>query len=196
MKKCYRKWLVIIFLALTTSFSSRAGEIDVDVAGLSYHIGAGSCCPAYTDAPRRLDWYGAFVFNPGVGVGYDFRAKSTEGGFSGATKLVYFRDCDDRGFFMGGGGVRYRWMLGECFSTDINGLAMLSAGQQWKTSRYNCSLIPLILLGSNYHFANDITLGANFTVAPRNRSFDATGGFWILFTTLQLSFPVLVPKSK
>ncbi|MEL6413178.1 MAG: hypothetical protein AAFQ08_03575, partial [Bacteroidota bacterium] len=112
------------------------------------------------------------------------------------TKLIYFRDCDDRGFFMGGGGIRYRWMLGQRFSTDLNGLAMLSAGQEWASSKYKLSILPLFLLGGSYHFANEITVGANFTLAPRNKSFDATGGFWIIFTTLQLSFPIFVPEAK
>jgi len=71
-------------------------------------------------------------------------------------------------------------------------MATLSAGQQWYTSTYNYDILPLILLGVNYHFKNDRILGMNFTVDPKNSSFDATGGFWILFTTLQLSFPISI----
>lgn len=181
-------------LALVTINSSQGGELDVDLTGLSYHIGGGRRKPAYEDAPRRLDKYGVFVFNPGVGIGYDFRTRSTKRGLSCATKLVYFRDCDDRGFFMGGGGARYRLTFGKYFSTDLDALAMVSAGQEWDSSKYNFSVLPLIMLGGNYHFANEITVGTNFTVAPKNTSFSATGGFWILFTTLQVSFPILVSK--
>ena len=190
MPKSHSRFLLSIALFFATLTSSWAGELDVDLTGLSYHIGASSSHPAYTSAPRRLDKNGVFVFNPGVGIGYDFRKSSGQSGFSGLTKLVYFRDCDDRSFFMGGGGVRYRYMLGTHFSIDLNALLMLSAGRDWDTDRYNYSVLPLVLLGTNYHFKNGIALGTNFTVAPRNTSFSATSGFWILFTTLQVSVPI------
>ena len=185
--------LASILLVFVTIQNSWSGELDVDLTGLSYHIGANSDNPAYEEAPRGLDKNGAFVFNPGAGIGYDFREKGTQGGFSGVTKLIYFRDCDDRGFFMAGGGMRYRFMFGKHFSMDINALAMASAGQEWASSKYNYSVLPLVLLGSNYHFENGITAGTNLTLSPQNSSFDATGGFWIIFTTLQFSFPIAWP---
>ena len=125
------------------------------------------------------------------GVGYDFRKKSTQGGFSGITKLVYFHDCDARPFFTVGGGGRYRYMLfSKRFSVDLNVMAMLSAGQDWSCDSYNYSVLPLVLLGGNYHFENGMTVGTNFTLAPKNSSFSATSGFWIIFTMLQFSFPI------
>jgi len=173
----------------TTTF---ADQINIDITGLSYRIGANKNNPAYTDAPRRLDKNGVFVFNPGVGFGWDFRPIQKQNGFSFITKAIYFRDCDDRGFFMLGGGTRYRYFFNKYLSGDINAMTMLSAGQQWRTSTYNYAILPLILLGVNYHLKNDMILGMNFTVTPKNSSFDATGGFWILFGTLQLSFPILI----
>jgi hypothetical protein len=169
-----------------------ADQLNIDITGLSYHIGANKDNPAYTAAPRRLDKNAAFVFNPGIGVGWDFRTIQRENGFSLITKAIYFRDCDDRGFFMLGGGTRYRYFFNKHFSGDMNAMAMLSAGQIWYTSTYNYSILPLVLLGANYHFENDMIWGMNFTVAPKNSSFDATGGFWILFVTLQLTFPISI----
>lgn len=49
------------------------GNVDIDLPGISYHIGGSSSNPAYTQAPRRLDENGFSVFNPGIGIGYDFR---------------------------------------------------------------------------------------------------------------------------
>ena len=94
---------------------------------------------------------------------------------------------------MAGGGGRYRHMFSQQFSVDLNVMAMLSAGQEWRTSQYNYSVLPLVLLGSNYHFEHGITAGTSLTLAPRDTSFDATGGFGIIFTTLQFSFPIAWP---
>lgn len=186
MSRCILLYLGAVFYNSLTAFA----DIDIDIMGLSYHIGANSSHPAYSDAPRRLDKNGVFVFNPGIGLGWDFRSTHKKNGFSAITKAIYFRDCDDRGFFMLGGGGRYRYFFTEQWSGDINALITLSAGQEWYTGNYHYSILPLILLGANYHFPNDIRVGSNFSLAPRNTSFDATGEFWILFTTLQVSFPI------
>jgi hypothetical protein len=37
-------------------------DMDIDITGLSYHIGHWS----YPDAPRGLDKNGNFIFNPGL----------------------------------------------------------------------------------------------------------------------------------
>jgi len=181
---------MFVFLSATATYRSWAGELDVDLPGISYHIGANSRNPAYTNAPRRLDKNGAFVYNPGIGIGYDFRKKGTKNGFSLITKGVYFQDCDARDFFVLGGGAKYRYMLSKQFSADCNGMIMVSAGQDWSQSKYNYGILPVILLGSNYHLKNDVTIGINLTLAPRNTSFSATSSFWIIFTMLQFSFPI------
>ena len=72
--------LPLILLAFISVQNSWSGELDVDLTGLSYHIGANSENPAQGRALRGLDKHGAFVFNPGAGIGYDFRAQSAQGG--------------------------------------------------------------------------------------------------------------------
>ena len=182
---------IILFYALIYPTSTLANQLNIDITGLSYHIGANKNNPAYSQAPRGLDNNGVFVVNPGIGFGWDFRNIEKKNGFSFITKAIYFRDCDDRGFFMLGGGSRYRYFFTKHFSADINAMAMLSSGQDWEDSYYYYSILPLILLGGNYHFKNDMILGMNFSIAPQNAAFTATNGFWILFGTLQITFPIL-----
>lgn len=192
MALAYRFKKFIFLYLCWTLFSPipTLADINMDITGLSYHIGANSKKPGFTKAPRGLDKNGAFAFNPGLGLGWDFRPNHKKNGFSAITKVIYFHDCDDRGFFMLGGGARYRYFFTDQFSGDINALITLAAGQQWHTSTYKYSILPLTLLGINYHFPNGMAVGTNFTIAPKNTSFDATGEFWILFTTLQVSFPI------
>ena len=178
------------FCLFVYSLDITLGHVDVDLTGLSYHIGGSSTNPAHTGAPRKLDDNGVFVFNPGIGIGYDFRNHWHWKSLSPIVKGIYFKDCDNRGFFILGGGCRYRYFFSERISADINAMVSIAWGQQWDKSEYATSILPLILIGPNYHFKNEIILGANFTLAPRNTSFDATGSFWILFTTLQVSFPI------
>ena len=144
-----------VFLYLSIVVSTPAvtlGNVDIDVTGLSYHIGGSSSNPAYTKAPRRLDKNGVFVFNPGIGIGYDSRTLCNWKGLSPIFKAIYFRDCDDRGFYMLGGGCRYRYFFTESFSGDINVGVTVAWGQQWSTGKYKHSILPLLLLGPNYHF--------------------------------------------
>ena len=190
-----KSFFVLSLLSGAFGHRSQAGELDIDLPGLAYHIGANSENPAYTGAPRRLDKNGVFVFNPGLGIGYDFRSQSTQNGWSILTKGVYFQDCDARDFFTLGGGARYRYMLSKRFSADLNAMLMLSAGQEWQLNEYVFGWLPVLLLGGNYHFENDMTAGLNLTLAPRNTAFSATSGFWIIFTMLQISFPIAQPQS-
>ena len=85
--------------------SANAGEIDIDVYGLSYHLDA---TEAYAEAPRGLDDKGQWVFNPGIGVTYDFRDNISVEGFSPIVAVGYFQDCADYPFYFAGAGVRYR----------------------------------------------------------------------------------------
>ena len=92
-----RSLSVIIFIMILTCFNLeniRAGTIEIDMPGLSYHIGANSEHPAYLLAPLKLDQNGAFVYNPGLGIGYDFKKEANTSGFSGIAKFIYFHDCN------------------------------------------------------------------------------------------------------
>ncbi len=188
--KTIRVWICCTFLIALSIQKSGAGSMDIDIPGMSYHIGANSQKPAYSNATLGIDNNGALVVNPGIGIGYDFRKKIARSGFSGIIKAIYFRDCDFRPFILGGGGVRYRYMFIPKLSVDANILGMLIAGQDWQASAYNFSFTPFPMLGLNYHFKNEIMLGVNFTLSPKNESHSATGGFWIIFTMIQLSFPI------
>ena len=64
----------IVFGFFLSQFAS-AGVVDVDGFGLSVHLGA-----SYAEAPLRFDSRGVYVFNPGVGIGYDFRESAMTSG--------------------------------------------------------------------------------------------------------------------
>ncbi len=174
-------YLCYIFCNPKTIF---AHQINMNITGISYHIGNYS----YPNAPRGLDKNGIFILNPGIGLGWDFRSIKRTNGFSLISQAIYFRDCGNRGVAMLGGGTRYRYFFNNQFSGDINLLVTLSAWETWKANKYKYSILPFILLGANYHFKNDITLGTNFTLMPNTPNFN--GAFWILFGTLQISFPI------
>ena len=96
IKRIKKILLISIFIVVS---GANAGEIDIDVYGLSYHLDA---TQAYAEAPRRLDSQGQWVFNPGIGVTYDFRDNISEEGFSPIVAVGYFQDCADYPFYFAG----------------------------------------------------------------------------------------------
>lgn len=194
----------LILLYLCYSFCNPktilAHQVNINITGFSYHMGNWS----YPDAPRGLDKNGNFIFNPGIGFGWDFRSAKRTSGFSPMTQAMYFRDCSDLSVAMVGGGTRYRYHFNNQFSGDINLLAAVIAWERtriklettggiekWhirKYTKFEYYIFPLFLLGVNYHFKNDMTLGTNLTLMPGTTDLDDM--YWILFAMVQLSFPI------
>jgi hypothetical protein len=66
-----KKILIYLALCMSLMFPNLiyAEHFELDIYGLSYHlVGEG-----YRDAPRGLDDKAAWVFNPGIGITYDWR---------------------------------------------------------------------------------------------------------------------------
>ncbi len=97
------------------TYNLSAGELDLYVPGLSYHIGATNDKKAYFKAPLGLDSNGAFVINPGLGYGYDFRENSREHGWSGNSIGLLFLDCARIPVVVVGLGPRYRSFISDNF---------------------------------------------------------------------------------
>src|SRR5215510_3799227 len=94
----------IAIAVLCLAARSAAADVgSVEAFGLSVHLGA-----SYEDAPRGLDADGVYVFNPGLGLEWDFRDRVSASGFSPIVWAGWFQDCDDRAFYGALGGVRYR----------------------------------------------------------------------------------------
>ena len=121
----------IIIPAIALILYSRfcfAVEIDVDFFGFTYHFDKSG---VKTDAPNRLDESGQWVFNPGVGLGYDFRKSIKNEGFSPVTLVGFFQNCANSPFFFSGGGLRYRKLVFKKLSWELNALGMLACGNDW-----------------------------------------------------------------
>jgi hypothetical protein len=177
------KMLICLFFVNAAS----AGEVGVYIPGLSYHIGANSTKPAYKDAPRGIDKNGAWVLNPGIGIGYDFRDAQKESSFSMATLAMIFRDCDDRNAYVLGVGPRYRFFVNDKISLDGDLFVSTYSAQDWDTSTYNTSIVPFASIGVNYHWQK-ISLGLKTAYAPKNKSHTSTSGFNLLFGFLYLGY--------
>ena len=98
-------------------------------------------------------------------------------------------------FLQGAQGGRYRYALNKYLFVDGSIMAVLAWGQDWNTSQYHRSILPVVLLGGGYRFENGMTAALNFNLSPVNQAFHATSGFWIVLAMLQLSFPVPYPTS-
>lgn len=179
-------YLFIFCTMLFFSQSVKAQHLEIDLYGLSYHlIGYG-----YEDAPRKLNDNGAWVFNPGVGITYDFRDTYTTNGFSGIGITGYFQDCDDRPYYFYGGGTRYRQSLSNDLIFDFNAALIFSTAQDWETSTFNTVFMPLANIGMSRPFFNRWwTL--RMTYVPENTGISATTGTDILFMNLSVSFDTI-----
>ncbi|MBX9890028.1 MAG: hypothetical protein K2X94_02040 [Amoebophilaceae bacterium] len=165
---------------------------------MSYHIGANSHNPAYTAAPRRLNADGAWVFNPGAGVSFDFRSTLCDPywyGISPILKIIYLRDCDDRSILMGGAGGRFRYSVRKKLLIDLNLLAMIWLGSIWKTNKYNFSLLPFANISLQYCLTETVSIGPVFSIIPKSSRFSATSGFNILFISLTSSITLYKPEA-
>lgn len=149
--------------------SSVSARFEVTIPGISVHFGQGA-----DHAPRKLDEKGIFVFNPGIGLAYDFRDEGNKTGFSFMAAGMYFRDCADRNMFTIGAGGRGRLMVTDNFSLDIN--LIPSLGMIDTTPVF----LPVVTAGMNYHFTPTFSTGLTFAFIPAFNDQDSNLGFFVL----------------
>ena len=178
--------------------TANAGEISLDLYGLSYHLKKQE---SYYNAPRGIGGNGQWVFNPGAGIDYDFREKGSMG-FSGYTTLGYFQDCADYPFYFGGLGVKYRnYFYGSdsmFWSAQIAGA--VASAEDWTTiGGYNSTqtdisngrntiFLPVGGLSLGYQFENKNYLSYTVTYVPQNNNAGGTAGTNLLFMWLTFGF--------
>lgn len=189
-----RKTLVATGLAIvgaTGVFSTaNAIEWDLDVYGVSYHLNPSE---ANKHAPRdlRIGERGQTVFNPGIGIGIDFRNNPSSNGFSFQTKVGWLQDCDAKDLYYGGAGVRWRHIFGKRIAFDVNALAIAGYGQDWDTKEYNWTLLPYVDVGIGYVFnvaGRDRVAMLKLAYLPSNSNISATSGTDLLFISLTFGF--------
>lgn len=173
----------IIFLFALVSLAS-AGVIDLDIFGFSYHFDEEN---AYRDAPLKLSPGGVWVYNPGVGIGYDFRKDIGKGGFSPILRVGFFQDCACSSLFYWGGGVRYRKFISQSVFFDVNASAAIVYAEDWAADEYNLSVFPFINFGLGYKF-DTRSISYNIGYVPENDVISATDGSNLFFMNLTVSF--------
>src|ERR1700691_753360 len=121
-----------------------AGEVDVDMFGFTYHLHRKG---AVYDAPLKLDKPGVKVFNPGLGLGYDFRQDRHTEGFSAIVHGGMFENCDNHPFTFAGAGVRYRKYFYKKNFFEANMLGVLSYGNDSQDKHYALAPLPYVNIG-------------------------------------------------
>jgi len=176
-----------------------AGEVSIDAYGASYHLTKEE---AYYNAPKSIgSSNGQWVFNPGIGLNYDFREKG-EMGFSAYTQLGYFQDCADYPFYFAGIGVKYRnYIYGSdhlFWSAQIAGA--VAEAEDWTTvGEYNEAqrdisygrttvFLPVGGISLGYQFENKNFLKYSLTYVPQNDDAGGTAGTDLLFMWITFGF--------
>lgn len=157
---------ILICAMLVSTLSAR---FEVSIPGISVHFGQGA-----DHAPRKLDEKGIFVFNPGIGAGYDFRDEGNKSGLSFLISGMYFKDCADRNMIVLGVGGRGRLMVSDNFSLDLNLLPSLGFIDGDK------AFLPVVTAGVNYHFTPTFSTGLTFAFVPAFNDQDSNLGFFVL----------------
>jgi hypothetical protein len=184
----YRRLPYLLILALSLSavpFSTWAGVVDIATFGFAYHLDANE---AYPDAPRALDSKGQTVFNPGLGLGYDFRKSDTTAGLSWAADLGFFDDCAAKQVYFAGAGAHYTYALSQNVSVGARLMATILNGKDWDTRTRNTSLKPLASVEMSFHIAKSWSFRPNILYAPKDSSISATDGSDLLFVFFVFSF--------
>lgn len=166
-------------LLLPLAHPTFAGVLDVDGFGLSIHLFG-----SYSEAPRGLDSKGVYVFNPGIGLGYDFRESSITSGFSPIIKAGFFEDCKAVPLYFSTFGIRYAYIIANDYSIGASLSVGLMNGEDWWTKKRSLSFMPLpiIEIGRRIYNRDMIKLGTVY--APNNDAMSATSGGGLLFMML------------
>lgn len=198
MRKKLLCTLVGTLLATGVAGQGVAGELSLNLYGMSYHFKKGE---AYKNAPRSLfGSEGQYVGNPGLGIEYDFREKGSSG-FSPFITAGFFRDCADYPFYFLGGGVRYRHdLFSSKFFWDISIGGAIANAEDWEVVERNgeekaigygreTTFLPVAGLGVGMRF-ND---GKNYikyslTYVPENNDIGGTSGTSLLFMWITIGF--------
>jgi len=166
-----------------------AGEVDIILNGLSYHLDADE---GYIEAPNKLDDKAQWVFNGGVGLSYDFRKNISTDGFSPYLTASWFQDCSDTPFYYAGAGVRYRKYLTTNFMMEFNAAGAIANGAVYDeftglvTDERETTFLPVANIGIGYKITSDYLVKANFTYVPENDDVGGTSGTDLIY--MQVSF--------
>ena len=163
MNKTIIAVIIVLFFSLGYNFCF-AGEVDVDFFGMSFHFKKQG---AYPGAENKLDKDGKWVFNPGLGLGYDFRNSIKTEGFSPIVHGGIFDNCSSNPFVFAGAGLRYRkFILGKLF-WEANALGVFTYNKDWDDKNYKARILPYGNMGIGYDFGKNLVT-FSFSYVPQN----------------------------
>jgi len=185
------KITIIFCLLLGIIFVSPsfAGEVDFDMFGLTYHLHRKG---AVYNAPLKLDHAGVKVFNPGVGVGYDFREDRHTSGISAVVHGGLFENCDNHPFSFVGAGARYRKFFHKNYFWETNVLATLTYGndsdnKHYDNKHYQLAPLPYVNIGIGHDFGKYLVT-YYLSYIPKDSGSNITNGTDMLFLSVALDF--------
>ena len=194
MTKTLKKVLSGVAIASILATTATAGEININIYGLSYHLKKSE---AYHNAPRSaFGSDGQWVYNPGIGIEYDFRNKG-EMGWSVFTTASWFQDCADYPFYFVGLGARYRNHLfsSKHWFWEANLAGAVANAEDWdvvdgEAVSYGreTTFLPVASLGIGYQFDNKQFIKYQITYVPENNNIGGTSGTDLLFMWLTYGF--------
>ncbi|WP_330925157.1 hypothetical protein [Candidatus Sororendozoicomonas aggregata] len=167
----------LILLCLFSCYSMADG-MGFYITGISYHLGKQpnkdeiasieSNGGKVYDFPRKIGNDCTFIFNPGIGISYNYSAGKKDG-LSLETVGLFFQDCMKEMAYVLGSGPRYRYFFTESWSADADILLSVYRSNDWDNGNYNTSLTLFPSAGVNYHFDNQWSFGIKATYSPRQQ---------------------------
>ena len=172
--------LVFVFI----SIPCLAGEVDLDMFGFTYHLHRKG---AVENAPLKLDKAGVKVFNPGLGLGYDFRQDRHTDGLSAIVHGGMFENCNNHPFgFMGAGG-RYRKYFYKDNFFETNLLGVLTYGNNSDDKHYKLAPMPYVNIGIGHDYGK-YSVTYYLSYIPKDSGSGITSSTDMLFLSVALSF--------
>ncbi len=183
LKRVLTPCFVLVFCVLWTR-PAWCGEVDLDWFGLTYHLHKKG---AVYSAPLKLDRKGIAVFNPGVGIGYDFREDRRTNGFSPIIHAGVFENCINAPFTFAAAGLRYRKFINKTTFIETNVMAAITYGNDSGDKRYFWNPAPYANVGFGHDYGK-YSITYYLSYVPQGSGGNITDGTDMLFASAAISF--------
>ena len=174
----------LLYSFISFSFPCLAGEIDTDIFGFTYHLHRKG---AVYNAPLKLDKAGVKVFNPGLGLGYDFRDDRHTDGFSAIVHGGFFENCNNHPFSFAGAGGRYRKYFYKNNYFEVNLLGVLTYGNDTTDKHYSFAPMPYMNIGIGHDYGK-YSVTYYLSYIPKDSGSSITSNTDMLFLSAAVSF--------
>jgi hypothetical protein len=161
-----------------------AGEWDVDMFGFTTHLHRRG---AVYDAPLKLDKAGVKVFNPGLGLGYDFREDRHTEGFSAIVHGGVFENCNNHPFSFAGAGARWRKFIYKMNYIELNTMAVLTYGNSSDEKNYKLAPTPYVNIGFGHDYGKYLVT-YYLSYIPKDSGGSITSSTDMLFLSAEVAF--------